>query len=136
MTRILSFFVAIIAVVAMCAAQSPLPQAKAAPEAAAKVATVAPAEFNLTDLQAARLDAARQKILHWLDKTNDAFSEFTGLCAAVQVENKWPPVSCNYNDLTVTVKAPPLTAAAPPPQAPAPATAPVAPVLKPPAPTK
>jgi len=55
---------------------------------------------------------------------------------AVQVENKWPPVSCNYNDLTVTVTAPPLTAAAPPPQAPAPATAPVAPVLKPPAPTK
>ena len=74
-----------------------------------------PAVLELTDLQKARLDTARQKVWRWQDKINDALQEFVAICDAAGKENRWPPaVQCDLNDLSVRVAPPPPAAAAPP----------------------
>jgi hypothetical protein len=99
------------------------PEVKALEAQSAKPAE--PAPYTLTDLQKARLDAARQKIWRWQDKLQEALSEFGGLCADAAKENKWPPVTCNWDTLAVTPQpAPPSTAPPALPAQPAPAKAP------------
>jgi hypothetical protein len=58
--------------------------------------------FNLTELQKARLDAARQEVFRWQDKTNEALIKFGAICEEATKENKWPAVQCSLTDLTVT----------------------------------
>lgn len=76
-----------------------------------------PPQYALTDLQRARLDAARQKVWRWQDKIQDALGEFSTLCAEAQKENKWASVSCNINDLSVQPQPPAAHAAPAPPAA-------------------
>jgi hypothetical protein len=63
--------------------------------------------YHLTELQNARLDAARQEIFRWQDKMNEALEKFSAICAAAQTENKWPAVQCSLTDLAVTPISPP-----------------------------
>ena len=65
------------------------------------------AVLELTELQKARLDAARQKVWRWQDKMQEALTEFGAICAEAQKENKWPAVQCGLNDLAIT-PAPPV----------------------------
>jgi hypothetical protein len=61
-----------------------------------------PQPFNLTELQKARLDAARQEMFRWQDKMSDALNKFSAICAEAQKENNWPAVQCSLTDLAVT----------------------------------
>lgn len=61
-----------------------------------------PAGYNLTELQKARMDAARQEIFRWQDKMNEALNRFSALCTEAQKENQWPAVQCSLTDLAVT----------------------------------
>lgn len=76
----------------------PIPQAKNAPVP----------EYNLTELQKARLDSARQKVWRWQDKMQEALNEFGALCMEAQKQNRWPPVQCGLNDLAITPAPPPI----------------------------
>ena len=60
--------------------------------------------YNLTELQKARLDAARQEIFRWQDKMNDALGRFSAICTGAQAENNWPAVQCSLTDLSVTAQ--------------------------------
>lgn len=79
--------------------------AQAAPKVADPPPAVAP--YKLTELQKARLDVARQKILRWQDRISEALAEYNQLCEDAQHENKWPEVRCNFDDLSVTSAAKP-----------------------------
>lgn len=65
-----------------------------------------PETFNLTELQKARLDSARQKVWRWQDKMQEALQEFGAICSEAQKDNQWPAVQCNLNDLSVAVAPP------------------------------
>lgn len=69
---------------------------------------VAKPPFNLTELQKARMDAARQEVFRWQDKMTEAVQRFSAICAEAQKENKWPAVQCSLTDLTVEAVPPPL----------------------------
>lgn len=58
-------------------------------------------DLTLTELQKARLDAARQQVFRWQDKMQAALEQFSALCVEAQKENKWAPVTCSLADLTV-----------------------------------
>jgi hypothetical protein len=73
-------------------------------------------QYVLTELQRARLDAARQKIWRWQDKLQESLGEFSSLCADAAKENKWPPVACNWDTLAVAPQ--PAPAAPTPPATP------------------
>ena len=78
-------------------------------------------DFTLTELQKAKLDAARRDIWHWQDNLNRSLQEFGGLCQEAAKENKWPPVTCNWDTLLVTAQPTPPTPPGPPAANPAPA---------------
>jgi hypothetical protein len=67
----------------------------------------APANLDLTELQKARLDAARQEVFRWQDKMQEAAQKFVAICNEAGKENHWPEVQCGLNDLKVTPVPPP-----------------------------
>lgn len=79
-------FALMVLVGSFAGAQSPKPQAS----------------YNLTELQKARLDAARQEVFRWQDKMSEALTKFGAICEEATKENKWPAVQCSLTDLTVT----------------------------------
>jgi hypothetical protein len=86
-------------------AQAPAANAKAPAPPAPVSAKVAPAQvFELTPLQAARLDAERERFFRWSDKMQESLHNMVAICDAAEKENKWPPVQCSVEDLTVTLK--------------------------------
>lgn len=72
--------------------------------------------FNLTELQAAHMDATRQEIFRWQDKMQAALEKFSAECAAAAKENHWPAVECSFTDLTVRAQTQP-SAVSPQPSA-------------------
>jgi hypothetical protein len=66
-----------------------------------KVPILAP-NLDLTELQKARLDAARQEVFRWQDKMQEALQKFAAICDEAKKENHWPEVQCGLNDLKVT----------------------------------
>jgi hypothetical protein len=64
-------------------------------------------DLTLTELQKARLDAARQQVFRWQDKMQAALEQFSALCVEAQKENKWAPVTCSLADLSVAPQPPP-----------------------------
>ena len=68
-------------------------------------------DLTLTDLQKARLDAARQQVFRWQDKMQAALDQFSALCVEAQKENKWAPVTCSLADLTIAPQPTPTPAA-------------------------
>jgi len=67
--------------------------------------------LTLTELQQARLDAARQQVFRWQDKMQQALADFSALCVEAQKENKWEPVTCSLADLTIAPQPTPTPAA-------------------------
>jgi hypothetical protein len=59
------------------------------------------AAYQLTPEQAERLTVARQNILAEEKRLNRAFHVFLLGCKAAARENHWPPVQCDFNDLSV-----------------------------------
>jgi hypothetical protein len=108
----------LLGIVGIAGAQSKPPAAPAAAPADVSVTPAAPPPYKLTELQMARLDAARQKVFRWEDRTQDALNEFSALCTQAQQENHWPPVNCGLNDLSITSVAPPPVAKPAAPAAP------------------
>jgi hypothetical protein len=58
--------------------------------------------LELTELQKARLDAARQEVFRWQDKMQEAAQKFVAICNEAGKDNHWPAVQCGLNDLVVT----------------------------------
>ena len=102
------------AVLASCVTH-PLPAQEAKAAAKPKPAAVDPAkptpaekppELALTDLQKAKLDAASQRFWRVQDRANELLGEFGKICLEARKENKWPPVRCNPDDLSVVLDKP------------------------------
>jgi hypothetical protein len=106
----------------------PVPAGDHNPEVAALQKNDAtPPDFTLTELQHAKLDAARRDIWHWQDNLNRSLNEFGALCQEAGKENKWPPITCNWDTLLVTPQPKPP---GPPAGNPAPAVNPAPPAAK------
>jgi hypothetical protein len=88
-----------------------LPHGLAAQAAAPKPDANAKPVFELTELQKAQLDAARQELFRWQDKMQQALDKFSALCTQAQKENHWPAVQCNPTDLAVRPMPAPVSAA-------------------------
>lgn len=75
-----------------------------------------PPELALTDLQKAKLDAASQRFWRVQDRANELLGEFGKICLEARKENKWPPVRCNPDDLSVVLDKQVLDKPATPPK--------------------
>lgn len=88
------------------AAAKPKPAAELAPK---ETPAEKPPDLTLSDLQKAKLDAASQRFWRMQDHANELLAEFGKICLEAQKENKWPPVRCNPDDLSVVLDKPPAS---------------------------